>query len=93
MNSTDNSNKALNPEELMRLGFDESTYDDDHWYDIDVKLRISKLPDGTYQQYYEEEDQHIGVPLKTVGELQLRYHSLTGHELKYYEGAGYPRNQ
>ena len=85
--------KPLTPETLMRLGMEESPYAADHWSDIDGYVCICPLPDHSYQQYYESTEQLIGIPMHTVGQLQLRYYALTGHQLSYYEGDGYPRNQ
>lgn len=80
-------NILLSPEELYCLNYEE--YGADHWSDIDGFVKIFMLEDETYQQYVlddKDEEVIIGIPLKTVVDIQLRYLSMTGYELKRWDG-------
>jgi hypothetical protein len=83
----DMHNIALSPEELYRLNYEE--YANNHWSDIDGFVKIFMLEDETYQQYVlddKDEEVIIGIPLRTAANLQLRYLSMTGYELKRWDG-------
>ncbi len=77
---------SLSAEQFYRLNFEEDR--EDHWSDIDGKVRLFKLDEGLYQQWVPDEHDNqvtIGIALKTVADLMKRYNSLTGYELKYWD--------
>lgn len=80
--------KKLDKEQLERLAFSKWS---DYWTDIDNNVMIYELLNGEgFQQFVFDDNQQqkfsFGVPLKSVGDLMVRYKSITGYDARYWTG-------